>query len=122
MVDAPPDLTQLLELLPPQVKAVVMVVLQVLTILSIVLPLIEKAVAVFKSKKADDTLKGVQQVLSWFPRVQVPALSKPPAAAPQKLAVQWPDPKQISTANPALPPPPPLPSDVKPPPLPASER
>lgn len=103
------DIVQLIPLLPPQVQAIVTLLLQLVTIFSVAIPVIEKIVKLTTSKKDDAILERVQRILSVFPRVQIPAVSqRPPAPSVEKLTVQWPS---AAARDPRLPPPPPVPAN-----------
>lgn len=91
------DISLLLNLLPPNVRAVVVLVMQVLSavigVLTVVLPLFERLAALTATKRDDQALSTMQKVLSILPRVHIPAISQrpPPPAAPAKLEVtNWP--------------------------------
>jgi hypothetical protein len=93
-----PSLDLVLSLLSPQVRVYVVAALQVLSLIVVVLtaliPLVEKIVALTSTKRDDQALEAVRSVLSVFPRIVVPRLSgrpppptasKPPAAPPVVL-------------------------------------
>lgn len=99
------DISQLLTLLPPNVRAIVVLVMQVLSavigVLTVVLPLFERLAKLTKTERDDQALTVVQKVLSILPRVQIPAISqRPPPPAPVKLeVVKWPSPTPPSRAQ-----------------------
>lgn len=101
----------LLQLLPEPARAYVLLFLQLVAAFSVAVPVIEKIVKATSTKRDDRALEVVQRVLSVFPRVNVPALSKrPPApaapAAPAPTPVQWPSADKVAAVleQPAQPP------------------
>lgn len=101
-MDAAPDYTALIALLPEPYRAGALLIIQLIGVLSLAVPVLRKIVALTTSKTDDRIMQTVDRVLSYIPRVQVPRLSAPPAAPPAKLEVtNWPTPEQL--APPKLP-------------------
>lgn len=85
----------LIALLPPEARKWLTLFVQLVAVLSFVLPLIERAIKKVKPDADMRVLDGLQKVLSMFPRVQVPALSQRPPVPPSELkrveVSKWPE-------------------------------
>lgn len=97
------DLSLLLTLLPPNVGAIVLLVVKVLSaligVLTVVLPLFERLAKLTKTERDDQALTVVQKVLSILPRVQIPAISQRPPAPAKLEVIKWPSPPPPSRAQ-----------------------